>query len=119
MKRRYMVTSYIPQAHQLNTLGRAVRPGEAFYANTKPTYGCISPQGVALTEKWATGPFFELPAAHLSLVVPHVPMRGSDVEAWIKANRDSYGSDWPEWFALDLLLDNYRLKADTGASLEL
>ncbi len=54
----------------------------------------------------------------------HVPMRGSDVEAWIKRARDEYrGPDDPDgrtpsWDVLDNLLDDYQLHADVGASLD-
>lgn len=53
----------------------------------------------------------------------HQPRRGSDVEAFIKAERDKYeaaehfGPDVRRdaaYFALDELLDLYRLKADLG-----
>lgn len=56
----------------------------------------------------------------------HYPHRGDQVEAWIKQRRD----DQPQpqdgtrhligaaWEALDNLLDEYRLAADTGRSLE-
>lgn len=51
----------------------------------------------------------------------HQPYRGSDVEAWLKAQRDR----WPnapgtqiEWRMLDDLLEQYRLKADTGLLLQ-
>jgi hypothetical protein len=55
--------------------------------------------------------------------VPHVPHRGSDVEAWIKEARDEYPKstgypESPEWLALDGLLDDYRLHADTGTPLD-
>jgi len=47
------------------------------------------------------------------------PRRGDEVEAWIKRFRDSYSDHgWEdEWAALDDLLDDYRLHADTGTSL--
>ena len=56
---------------------------------------------------------------------PHMPHRGSDVEKWIKARRDAemrqYGSHvsppTPAWHAYDDLLDEYRLRADTGLML--
>ena len=55
----------------------------------------------------------------------HQPKRGDEVEAWLKAQRDVYAEskDWDEhaysaWNALDNTLDEYRLRADTGASLE-
>lgn len=54
----------------------------------------------------------------------HYPQRGDQVEAWIKdrrdsnGNKESHGSEAAAWFALDDLLDEYRLAADTGQSLE-
>lgn len=48
----------------------------------------------------------------------HTPTRGSDVEDWIKRNRDRRPKGSP-WFAvLDKLLDDYRLRADTGLDLD-
>lgn len=50
----------------------------------------------------------------------YVPSRDDDVAAWIKARRDEhedrYGR-YPEWYAIDALLDQYRLHADTGTPL--
>lgn len=54
---------------------------------------------------------YDLPEAH-------VPHRGSDVEAYIKARRDSFMQlEDAEWFALDDLLDDYRYRADLGLDL--
>lgn len=47
----------------------------------------------------------------------HIPQRGSDVEEWIKARRDVWSPDSQSWQALDDLLDDYRLHADTGSPL--
>lgn len=53
---------------------------------------------------------------------PHTPHRESDVAAWIKRHRDQFfgeniqGSE--RWHALDRLLDDYRLHADTGTPLD-
>lgn len=52
------------------------------------------------------------------LLVTHQPKRGDEVEAWIKSKRD----DWEDaselvYGALDDLLDEYRLHADTGIPL--
>lgn len=48
----------------------------------------------------------------------HSPRRGDAVEHWIKAKRDALDQQMPElhlrWVALDDLLDDYRLAADTG-----
>lgn len=48
----------------------------------------------------------------------HTPHRGSDVETWLKEYRDQFEEESPPWIALDLLLDDYRLRADLGASLQ-
>jgi hypothetical protein len=47
----------------------------------------------------------------------HTPRRGSDVEAYIRGFRDMYPKGTPWWATLDELLDDYRLRADTGLSL--
>lgn len=51
--------------------------------------------------------------------------RGDEFEAWLKEKRDVYSEarDRDEysraiWYALDDLLDDYRLHADTGVPLE-
>lgn len=48
---------------------------------------------------------------------PHVPRRGSNVEAWLKHCRDQYEPNTEPWRQLDELLDDYRLRADTGTDL--
>lgn len=58
-----------------------------------------------------------------SRVIPHQPRRGSDVEQWLRRKRDEYEvapgvRDAAEWNALDNLLDDYRLHADTGTPLD-
>jgi hypothetical protein len=46
------------------------------------------------------------------------PVRGDQVEAWIKEWRDHYiGSGFTVWDVLDDMLDEYRLRADLGRSL--
>jgi hypothetical protein len=45
------------------------------------------------------------------------PMRGDDVEAWIRRRRDEHSHHGLAWFALDDLLDDYRLHSDTGTAL--
>lgn len=48
----------------------------------------------------------------------HQPRRGDEFEAWLKAQRDEYGTrSSREWRALDEVLDTYRLHADTGTPL--
>lgn len=53
--------------------------------------------------------------------LPPLPARGDAVEAWLKAQRDQlvdgYDSPSPDWYALDAVLDDYRLHADTGTPL--
>lgn len=52
---------------------------------------------------------------------PHVPHRGSDVETYIKNARERAktpsGTPLDAYYALDRLLDDYRLHADTGTPL--
>lgn len=49
---------------------------------------------------------------------PDIPRRGDHVEAWLKAQRDTYDRDHDrQWSALDDLLDEYRLHADTRTPL--
>lgn len=51
--------------------------------------------------------------------ITHLPRRGSDVEAWIRREReicDKWG-DRQGWLQLDSLLDQYRLRADLGLIL--
>jgi hypothetical protein len=45
------------------------------------------------------------------------PRRGDKVEAWLKECRDQHANMDTTWFALDALLDQYRLDADTGSEL--
>ena len=47
----------------------------------------------------------------------HQPMRGDAVEAWIKRQRNCYDQGSDEWYALDDMLDDYRVLADTGEEL--
>jgi hypothetical protein len=47
----------------------------------------------------------------------HHPQRDDQVAAWIKDRRDAHKNN-DLWAALDVLLDEYRLAADTGWSLE-
>lgn len=46
----------------------------------------------------------------------HYPRRDDQVAAWIKDRRDESAN--AAWAALDDLLDEYRLAADTGQTLE-
>jgi hypothetical protein len=47
----------------------------------------------------------------------HRPSRGSDVETWLKAERDMRLPGTESWGTLDMILDQYRLRADTGLYL--
>ena len=52
----------------------------------------------------------------------HTPMRGDKFEAWIKWWRDQHITDevgprHPAWTAIDAMLDDYRMHADTGTPL--
>ncbi len=57
--------------------------------------------------------------------IPHDPVRGSDVAAWIQRRRDAIGSERRNaaaraaWATLDDLLDDYHQHADTGIPLYL
>lgn len=48
---------------------------------------------------------------------PHRPDRTDDVAQWIRKTRDGYQEKTAEWYALDFLLDDYRLHADVGKPL--
>jgi hypothetical protein len=47
----------------------------------------------------------------------HYPRRDDAVAAWIKRQRECYTPGTSSWHALDDLLDDYRLMADTGQPL--
>lgn len=47
----------------------------------------------------------------------HHPHRGSAVETYIKHWRDSFKKNSSTWRWLDLMLDDYRLRADHGHNL--
>lgn len=66
--------------------------------------------------------FFRTANAPLTGRIPHRAQRGDDVEAWLKRWRDEFLHPADEfnravWGALDDLLDDYRLHADTGMPL--
>lgn len=46
-----------------------------------------------------------------------LPQRGDVTEAWLKEKRDEYVFGTGEWWTLDVLLNEYRLHADTGTPL--
>lgn len=88
------------------------------YVDGYPEPGCGAPTGVAsnrclLAEGHAGECDCQVPP-----MLAHVPHRGSDVEAWIKRERDAHGSPADDaWRVLDYLLDDYREHADTGVPL--
>lgn len=45
------------------------------------------------------------------------PRRNDLVAAWLKRKRDEYEPNSIGWVAVDNLLDDYRLRSDTGRSL--
>jgi hypothetical protein len=47
----------------------------------------------------------------------HYPRRGDAVEAWLRTNRESQAADSMAWHAIDLMLNDYRLRADYGKSI--
>lgn len=53
-----------------------------------------------------------------SLPEPFQPRRGDAVATWLKAGRDQYPSGSHHYMAMDLLLEDYRLHADTGTPLD-
>jgi hypothetical protein len=59
--------------------------------------------------------------SHSALTATTQPRRDDDVAAWIKARRDAYygiGRKYRDaWQAMDDLLDEWRLLADTGRTV--
>ena len=51
------------------------------------------------------------------LTMPHLPNRGSGVEVWLKMHRDNHGPGTHYFHAVNRVLDDYRLHADTGTLL--
>jgi len=49
--------------------------------------------------------------------VSHYPKRGDEVEWWLKDFRNQFDKESPPWMAIDMLLDDYRLRSDVGANL--
>lgn len=60
----------------------------------------------------------EWPSREIDHATTMQPKRGDEVEAWLKHVRDEYPHGYGEWNALDNLLDEYRLRADTGLTLD-
>ncbi len=48
----------------------------------------------------------------------HLPMRGDGVEAWLKRHRDAFDDEDARHFAIDEMLDDYRLHSDEGRVME-
>ncbi|MEE2054763.1 hypothetical protein [Nocardiopsis tropica] len=48
----------------------------------------------------------------------HHPRRDDEFATWLKAQRDEHPKSTWHWVALDELLDDYRLHADTGTPLD-
>lgn len=62
--------------------------------------------------------YLGLIAVRLAVDVFAQPRRDDNVAAFIKRHRDEYPDRWDRgYIALDNLLDNYRLHADTGVDL--
>jgi hypothetical protein len=49
--------------------------------------------------------------------VDELPKRGDAIEAYLKMQRDRHSKNGLAWIALDDLLEDYRLRADTGTPL--
>lgn len=49
----------------------------------------------------------------------YIPTRGDAVETWLRRYRDSFPKETRQWSALDDLLDEYRLYADTRSPLSM
>lgn len=49
--------------------------------------------------------------------INHAPRRDDTVAAWLKSGRDQYPVGSHHYMAMDLLLYDYRLHADTGTPL--
>lgn len=54
---------------------------------------------------------------HMWPLMPTRPMRGDEVERWLREQRNAYDNESAAWQALDDSLDAYRLAADTGQPL--
>lgn len=64
-------------------------------------------------------PWAELVAEVDRLRAAHQPRRGDAVEVWLRARRDEYSEQHDtQWDVIDELLDDYRLHAATGVSLD-
>lgn len=48
----------------------------------------------------------------------YFPRRGDGFEKWLKSQRDEYTKNTVSWNVVDILLDDYRLHADTGTALD-
>lgn len=98
----------------LAMLGEARPAGRTEVSGTRPAVPCDYP-GCVTHGTPAIGE--EEPA---SLTAGHLARRGDDVEAWLKRwrNRHPNKGVWAAaWHAIDNMLDDYRLHADTGTPL--
>lgn len=91
---------------QIDWAERQAEDFQAYKRRTDPT--------AVIDGSWPLTPYRE-PAP-----VPHQPTRGDAVEAWLKQQRDRHLDNFgrnPTWYALDDLLDAYRLHADNATPL--
>lgn len=67
-----------------------------------------------------TGPYLQFTGHEWSVFTDGIraPRRGDAVAEWLKAGRDQYPPESNHYMAMDLLLDDYRLHADTGTPLD-
>lgn len=72
-----------------------------------------------LTEPGSFSPLYFIAFAdRLDDLAPPLPRRGDHVEAWLKQQRDACFGHASTYNAVDGLLDDYRLHADTGTPLD-
>ncbi len=64
---KYQITQNLNQT-DYDWLPRNFKAGEIVFRYIKPTYGCISWGGVAVSEKENEEPFFEVPEKYLQVV---------------------------------------------------
>lgn len=72
---------------------------------------------VYVAPEYVRGRETEAPAAQRGRIREFYPRRGDKVEQWLKDCRDQHPSMDASWFAIDALLDQYRLDADTGSEI--
>lgn len=47
-----------------------------------------------------------------------IPRRDDEVARWLKAKRNQFPKYSMQWYAVDIVLDEWRLRADVGAPLD-